>query len=183
MKTAFKTALGGAIVAATMAVAPAAQAAHTIQYDVDANGAFAAEFGNDRPTTPTFDDIYTSFTVMMEGLLEGTISESSRGLTFSSAQVTDSMGNVVLDFFPLVLNGNPSFGSAQALIGPGTYTLRVTGNAMGTAPNSYAGTLNFAAVPEPATWAMLLLGFGILGFGMRRRNGLQAQPRMRVTYS
>ena len=26
-----------------------------------------------------------------------------------------------------------------------------------------------AAVPEPATWAMMLLGFGAIGFGMRRR--------------
>lgn len=32
-------------------------------------------------------------------------------------------------------------------------------------------TDNFAinAVPEPATWAMMLLGFGAIGFGMRRR--------------
>ena len=26
-----------------------------------------------------------------------------------------------------------------------------------------------AAVPEPATWAMMLVGFGAVGFGMRRR--------------
>jgi hypothetical protein len=25
------------------------------------------------------------------------------------------------------------------------------------------------AVPEPATWAMMLLGFGAIGFSMRRR--------------
>lgn len=31
-------------------------------------------------------------------------------------------------------------------------------------------SLNFtAAVPEPATWAMLVTGFGVVGFGMRRR--------------
>ena len=32
-------------------------------------------------------------------------------------------------------------------------------------------TDNFAvnAVPEPATWALMLLGFGAIGFGMRRR--------------
>lgn len=28
---------------------------------------------------------------------------------------------------------------------------------------------NFAAVPEPATWAMMLLGFGGIGIAMRRR--------------
>jgi hypothetical protein len=32
-------------------------------------------------------------------------------------------------------------------------------------------TANFAvgAVPEPATWAMMLLGFGAVGYSMRRR--------------
>jgi len=30
-----------------------------------------------------------------------------------------------------------------------------------------------AAVPEPATWAMLLLGFGAVGFSMRRRRQAQ----------
>ena len=27
------------------------------------------------------------------------------------------------------------------------------------------------AVPEPGTWAMMLLGFGMIGFGLRRRSG------------
>ncbi len=37
--------------------------------------------------------------------------------------------------------------------------------------NNAFETDNFAinAVPEPATWAMMLLGFGAIGFGMRRR--------------
>ena len=32
-------------------------------------------------------------------------------------------------------------------------------------------TDNYAvnAVPEPGTWAMMLLGFGAIGYGMRRR--------------
>ena len=30
-----------------------------------------------------------------------------------------------------------------------------------------------AAVPEPATWAMMLIGFGAAGFGMRRRTRAQ----------
>jgi len=31
-----------------------------------------------------------------------------------------------------------------------------------------------AAIPEPSTWAMLLAGFGLVGFGMRRRSSAAA---------
>lgn len=35
-----------------------------------------------------------------------------------------------------------------------------------------------AAVPEPATWAMMLFGFGVVGFSMRRRRSqLKALPQ------
>lgn len=48
-----------------------------------------------------------------------------------------------------------------------TYTVANTSNMLGT----YAGTFNFgaAAVPEPATWAMMLLGFAGIGMAMGRR--------------
>ncbi len=35
-------------------------------------------------------------------------------------------------------------------------------------------TPQFALVPEPATWAMLVAGFGFVGFGLRQRRGLAA---------
>ena len=179
-----KTATASAIVSASLALAPAAQAAHSIQYDFGLNGDFAAEFGNEEPTAPTFSDAYTPFTVMTAGSLLGTISESSPGLTFTLALVNDTGDmSTVLDFFPLVFDGNPSFGSGSANINPGTYQLVVEGNAAAGRTNSYSGTLNFAPVPEPATWAMLLLGFGVIGFGMRRRKAVNAQPRIRVNFA
>ena len=39
------------------------------------------------------------------------------------------------------------------------------------------------AVPEPATWAMMLLGFGGIGFAMRRRKDSQQSKRFRLSYS
>ena len=33
------------------------------------------------------------------------------------------------------------------------------------------------AVPEPATWAMMLIGFGAIGASMRRRSKLTATPQ------
>ena len=59
---------------------------------------------------------------------------------------------------------------ANALtLAPGTYTIRVGGNLM-SSNGSYAGNFNVNnAVPEPKTWAMMLLGFGAMGLAIRRR--------------
>jgi PEP-CTERM motif len=51
----------------------------------------------------------------------------------------------------------------------GTHTITVNGNVNGrNRSGSYVGNINIAPVPEPATWAMMLLGFGAVGFAMRR---------------
>jgi hypothetical protein len=39
------------------------------------------------------------------------------------------------------------------------------------------------AVPEPATWGMMLLGFGAIGFAMRRRKQAGGTKRIRLSYS
>ena len=49
--------------------------------------------------------------------------------------------------------------------------------------NEYIGVRNIsiistAAVPEPATWGMMILGFGMMGAAMRRR-----RQQVRVTYA
>jgi len=49
----------------------------------------------------------------------------------------------------------------------GQYTLTIMGNA--GADGQMGGHIDIKAVPEPATWAMMLLGFGAIGFAMRRR--------------
>ena len=46
--------------------------------------------------------------------------------------------------------------------------LSSTGNAFET------DNFTINAVPEPATWALMLLGFGAIGFGMRRRREMGA---------
>lgn len=72
------------------------------------------------------------------------------------------MSTGTLDIFTL----NPT------LLAAGSHTLSVTGNIVAGPTASYSGTINFntPAVPEPATWAMMLLGFGATGLMMRRRN-------------
>lgn len=56
---------------------------------------------------------------------------------------------------------------------PGTHTLYVNGDITAGPVASYSGSINFLtpAVPEPATWGMMLLGFAGMGMTMRRRAG------------
>ena len=46
------------------------------------------------------------------------------------------------------------------------------GGVNGTDVYSTGSLLVPSAVPEPATWAMMLIGFGVAGYSMRRRNPL-----------
>lgn len=48
-----------------------------------------------------------------------------------------------------------------------TLTFRAIGNS--DSLGGYVDTITLAAVPEPATWAMLILGFGMTGAALRRK--------------
>jgi hypothetical protein len=99
----------------------------------------------------------------------------------SNAQV----GSIILqgrdvDFTSVLLDGNAFVQTqfdpdsevwdlAAIGLGSGPHTLTVNGTISGPGGGSYAGTINVAApVPEPATWGMMLLGFGVAGFALRR---------------
>lgn len=59
--------------------------------------------------------------------------------------------------------------TAPVLIGNGAHTINVMGLLLGPT-GSYAGTINVQApVPEAKTWMMMLLGFGAMGFAIRRQ--------------
>lgn len=61
----------------------------------------------------------------------------------------------------------------------GAASAYVRDNLNGRGAINYAFRVTVAAVPEPATWAMLVLGFGVLGGAMRSRRA----PRMALTYA
>ena len=66
----------------------------------------------------------------------------------------------------------------QNLVTGGINTLTVRGTSGGEA--AFAGIISFspvAAIPEPATWMMMLLGFAGIGFTMRRKNKSTLQVR------
>jgi hypothetical protein len=56
-------------------------------------------------------------------------------------------------------------------VGPGGALLRFSANGTSDSFGGYVDNITLIqAVPEPSTWAMFILGFGVLGFAMRRRN-------------
>jgi len=80
----------------------------------------------------------------------------------------------------------PGFGPVAAfaldfstLTSHGPNQVSINGSLLGAAPfaiggtpitvNASAGVFTITAVPEAATWAMMIVGFGAIGFGLRRR--------------
>ena len=53
--------------------------------------------------------------------------------------------------------------------GPWSETVRYHLTFTGGVGSNFNGTANLTAVPEPATWGMMLLGFAGIGMAMRRR--------------
>jgi hypothetical protein len=58
-----------------------------------------------------------------------------------------------------------------------TSPVRVTVTGVTSVP---PGTIGNSGVPEPATWAMMLFGFGAVGFAMRRRRN---ETRVRYSFA
>ena len=91
---------------------------------------------------------------------------TSASICFASPQ---PVGFLVV---PVAVDQSCSSGgtTVQSHYGRGGYSGKITGFDVRSAP---AGTLLIAGftgdVPEPATWAMMIVGFGILGASLRQR--------------
>ncbi len=75
--------------------------------------------------------------------------------------------------------GADSFFGFARLNGNGTldFGFESQANVGITAGSPIVGPLA-AAVPEPSTWAMMLMGFGAIGFAMRRRTKVDVRRAM-----
>lgn len=58
-------------------------------------------------------------------------------------------------------------GGLSKSVDAGLQVLTITGKSGGT--GAYSGTAMFSAIPEVATWLMMIAGVGFTGFAMRRR--------------
>ena len=94
-------------------------------------------------------------------------------LTFSGPafRYDPAAGNLLLDITvagTAPLGGYNSFFEADV---SGTQTSRVFDNSFGAIadPTGLVTSFGTGAVPEPASWALMITGFGMVGAGMRRR--------------
>lgn len=119
-----------------------------------------------------FTDVYL-FNIKEAGVLSGFVS------SFATLPKLDVyLKEVALDGFSLTqvssgLLEKWVFNDVQ--VNPGVHSLRVTGY-WGQQGGSYSGNLGLgAAVPEPASWAMMIAGFGLVGAAMRRRTKVKVR--------
>lgn len=79
------------------------------------------------------------------------------------------VGTDILDNMGVPANGSSGF---TPPLGPGSYAFWVQEASTGTA--NYIFDFHVAEVPEPSTWAMMLLGLGAVGWTMRRKRSAAA---------
>jgi hypothetical protein len=130
-------------------------------------------FGNSfNPASPgMFTDVF-NFNLTGASLADGSlITISLQG--GNHIDFTCMACSVLLDStaFTLVTSGTTNtFTLSPTSLALGPHAFSVTGNIVSGPSAAYSGTFNLnLPVPEASTWAMMLLGFGAIGFAMRGR--------------
>jgi hypothetical protein len=161
--------LAGALSAAALVAAAcmglASPASATVTYTVAANfqvGVFAAPNNFFSITLPDFISSDQSFTAAQVNMVCGDAFVACDGVTFST---TDSPGHDVIE-----INFNNLFGTQPTSefysFAPTAFTtLGVYGQDSGFYSNTATLTVG---VPEPASWALMILGVGAIGLALRQ---------------
>ena len=120
-------------------------------------------------------DVNADFLVTQANNAGTLASVGTAGLGFNAMQAASF--DIDFDGVGYIMNGR-DFYSVNLQTGVATQlgtTRRANGNITAMAIQ--------APVPEPATWAMLILGFGVVGGAMRRRAANAKAARTRLTYA
>jgi hypothetical protein len=142
-----------------------AQATTTILSDVGP-GESSVYFGNSSTKKGAINDQFT-FTIP-NGSVSGFVGSIALMKNFDVI-----LKSVTLDGLALYrqdLTGyEEKWSLVDTLLTKGTHVIAITGS-WGSKGGSYSGTLNFSpAVPEPATWAMMISGLALVGAMQRSR--------------
>jgi hypothetical protein len=175
------TALPGAAHAAAIVGPTTVQ---TSSLDAGTNNSFAIAFSDTLLASPTFNETI-SFTTDVAGRISINVTSTTTGpeddTDFSNVFLTGMGIGAPVSVAQILADPNETRALTNFNIGAGTFTLNLLGNP-GTSSGSFGGSVAFtavaAAVPEPGTWAMMLVGFGAIGFSMRRRRSVGALLQM-----
>ena len=141
---------------------------------ISADGSLSGIFGHSGLIAGAFSDTF-HFTIPKFS----TAGESIVSVFSTNPQNDLNFTSVTFDGTPLIIGSTGTFEYRflnDLPVAAGLQTLIVNGTSGGN--SSYAGSFSITpAVPEPSTWAMLLVGLGGIGFIMRRRQSA------RVTYA
>lgn len=168
-----------------IALSPTANAAVTIggattvttTVDQDADGSFQIGFSDGGLTNP-FDEIL-EFMTTLAGFLSVTATTTANTVggpndtDFSNVSLIGPLPGGTTTAIPAIAFStdlNEFHQLNNVPISAGTYRIRLQGTP-GTANGGFGGDVAFiaaSAVPEPGTWLMMLVGFGLLGSAMRR---------------
>ncbi len=116
-----------------------------------------------------------AFSHQFDFILGGDSAANASVTTTVLGQNDIDFASILLDGFNFTQTGFDGSGAenwelASITLAPGLHSIFVNGSVAGTSGDgAYSGVLNVAPVPEPGTWAMMLLGFGATGYAMRRR--------------
>jgi hypothetical protein len=165
----------GAFALAAVVASPAANAAvftpadtanFSVNYESD-DGSISATIGN-KGLSGIFEDTF-NFNLLTNGTGSGGVIAS-----FTSALNSIKLTSVTINGAPITIKTDldTGFTSASArgiILSAGPNSIVIRGQANKNA--SYGGNITFVpnAVPEPATWAMMLVGFGMVAGTMRYR--------------
>jgi hypothetical protein len=122
--------------------------------------------------TPATLNVYITQTGLnpYTGPLISTFTSNTLTGAASSARVTSLVNATQLQTNLFTGPGTFTGGNNISQAAPFSQTVRYDIAFTGTGPGTFNGTGNLTAVPEPATWAMMIMGFGLVGGVMRRRS-------------
>ena len=170
-----KAVLAATVAAAMFGAVSAAQAAIVFTFDPPAaDGSFTGTFHDEgiaNDPSGSFTD--TGAFTLPAGIAGADITtefntDLSNNIDFSSVTLNGHA-------FDMTPNGQHEGGFILNLpVTSGPQTLVVKGTSGGN--GSFAGTLSFelSAVPEPASWTLMIVGFGAAGAALRRRRTMAA---------
>lgn len=143
-------------------------------------------------TSGSFTVTSNAFLLPGWGIFGGTATNTATDTTdidFDSVMLTNTTtgdtytGTFNNGFFSIAFSGPDT-------VEAGLFTLTLGGIAQtftGLPPSypSIGGSASFfaAAVPEPATWALFILGFGMIGAGLRRRSGAVRTSKAKLHFT